>query len=101
DTGVGIKQDRQQEIFDAFKQEDSSITKRYGGTGLGLTISNRLLKAGGSSLRLESEQGKGSCFSFDLKLKVENDYVEEEDLKGIEKVLIVDDNDANRLIIRC
>ncbi|HZJ79658.1 MAG TPA: response regulator, partial [Dysgonamonadaceae bacterium] len=100
DTGVGIHPDKLDLIFKAFTQEDGSITKKYGGTGLGLTISNRLLELMGSRLHVESELGKGSCFSFDLKLKAEKDKFNEELLKGINRVLVVDDNDSNRQILK-
>lgn len=100
DTGIGIHENKQKEIFEAFAQEDSSITKKYGGTGLGLTISNRLLKLAGSSLKLESKIGKGSCFSFDLKLKVESNVFDKESLREIKSVLVVDDNDNNRRILK-
>lgn len=69
DTGIGIESKDQQKIFEAFAQVDSSSTKRFGGTGLGLTISNKLLALMGSTLEVESEVGKGSIFSFDLSLK--------------------------------
>ena len=99
DTGIGIHQDKQKEIFNAFSQEDGSITKRYGGTGLGLTISNKILALSGSSLQLESEQGKGSDFFFDIEFDTEE---EEYDLSlsDIKKVLIVDDNENNRKILK-
>ena len=100
DTGVGIHPDKLDEIFKAFTQEDGSITKRYGGTGLGLTISNKLLELMGSKLKVESELGKGSCFSFDLKLRAEKDKFNDELLKGIKRVLVVDDNDSNRQILK-
>lgn len=66
DTGIGITQENQQKIFDAFSQGDAYTVKRFGGTGLGLTISNQLLGLMGSSLQLESEKGKGSNFFFEL-----------------------------------
>lgn len=100
DTGTGIQKEKQKEIFEAFAQEDSSITKKYGGTGLGLTISNRLLKLGNSFLKLESEPGKGSRFYFDLKLKIERNGFDDEPLEDIKKVLVVDDNDNNRRILK-
>lgn len=99
DTGIGIHKDNQKKIFKAFSQEDGSITKRYGGTGLGLTISNKLLALANSKLRLESEQGKGSSFFFDLLLKTEEEEMEIS-LENIKSVLIVDDNNNNRKILK-
>lgn len=99
DSGIGIHKDKQEEIFNAFSQEDGSITKRFGGTGLGLTISNKLLALAKSKLQLESEQGIGSNFFFDLDFKVENEEIEN-GLEDIKKVLIVDDNANNRKILR-
>lgn len=100
DTGIGIHPDKINEIFRAFMQEDSSITKKYGGTGLGLTISNRLLELMDSKLKLESELGKGSHFSFNLRVKAERDTFDDELLKGIKRILVVDDNDSNRQILK-
>jgi signal transduction histidine kinase len=68
DTGIGIPQEKQKRIFDAFTQEDSSVSKKYGGTGLGLTISNNLLNYMGTNLLLESEVEKGSVFYFDIEV---------------------------------
>ncbi|WP_134089920.1 PAS domain S-box protein [Olivibacter sp. XZL3] len=68
DTGPGIAEENRQKIFEAFVQENSSIIKRFGGTGLGLTVSNKLLALMGSKLELKSEIGRGSTFYFDLKL---------------------------------
>lgn len=99
DTGIGIDKVKQAEIFNAFSQEDGSITKRYGGTGLGLMISNQILALVGSTMELESEQGKGSDFFFDIQFDTEE---EEYDLSltDIKKVLIVDDNENNRKILK-
>ena len=99
DTGIGIHRDKQKEIFNAFSQEDASITKRFGGTGLGLTISNKLLALSDSTLQLESEQGKGSHFFFDVDFDTEKEEFAMA-LEGIKSVLIVDDNDNNRMILR-
>ena len=99
DTGIGIHKDKQEEVFSPFTQEDGSITKRYGGTGLGLTISNKLLALGNSILQLDSEQGKGSDFYFDIEFKVEHEETDN-GLEDIKRVLIVDDNENNRKILR-
>jgi len=100
DTGIGIKTDRIDKIFEAFAQEDASTTKKYGGTGLGLAISNRLLGLMGSKLQLESTLGKGSRFFFDVWVKAEQGEPKQwENISWIKKVLIVDDNDNNRLIL--
>lgn len=69
DTGIGIALKNQQKIFEAFAQVDASNTKKFGGTGLGLTISNKLLALMGSELQVTSEVGKGSTFSFDISFK--------------------------------
>ena len=100
DTGIGIAEDRKQRIFKAFTQEDSSVSKRYGGTGLGLTISNNILKYMGSTLNLESELGKGSTFKFDLEVEYEKEIIIENEIKDIKNVLIVDDNEPNRIILQ-
>ncbi len=68
DTGVGIPAEKQQVIFDPFRQADGSMARRYGGTGLGLTISARLAELMGGVIRVESEIGKGSTFSFTIRL---------------------------------
>lgn len=100
DTGIGIPADKQQRIFDAFTQEDSSVSKRYGGTGLGLTISNNILRYMGSELSLESNLGKGSTFHFDITVAYEETAEELGDDLAIDRVLIVDDNQNNRIILQ-
>jgi len=69
DTGIGISEHNKEKIFDAFSQEDNSTTRKYGGTGLGLTISNRILALMGSKLALISDLGSGSTFFCDIKLE--------------------------------
>ncbi len=69
DTGIGIPKDKQKTIFEAFSQADNSITRKFGGTGLGLNISSKIVKKMGSKLKVESEEGKGSTFYFCIDLK--------------------------------
>ena len=103
DTGIGIPKERQQAIFDAFTQVDGSITRQFGGTGLGLTIAARLVEKMGGRIWVESEEGKGSIFHFTVKLQVDpapaalTASARSEDLKDV-PVLIVDDNATNRRI---
>lgn len=100
DTGIGIKKEKQKKIFEAFLQEDGSITKKYGGTGLGLTISNKLLGLMNSQLHLKSEPEEGSTFFFDIhSALIDAVPVNLANLSLIKEVLIIDDNDHNRSII--
>jgi signal transduction histidine kinase len=71
DTGMGIPPEYQEIIFDQFRQVDGSATRKVGGTGLGLAITRKLVRLHGGDLRVESEMGKGSTFSFDLPLSPE------------------------------
>ncbi len=101
DTGIGIYPKNQLKIFDAFSQEDASTTRKYGGTGLGLTISNKLLALMDSKLQLKSEPGKGSTFFFDIKFKSQlGEPLDWEVVNHLNNVLIVDDNANNRLILK-
>jgi signal transduction histidine kinase/DNA-binding response OmpR family regulator/HPt (histidine-containing phosphotransfer) domain-containing protein len=103
DTGIGIPLETQEKIFDAFTQADGSTTRKFGGTGLGLTISRQLVEMMGGTIRVESEPGKGSDFFFTVSLRTmeESDLrpsIVRPDLKGL-KVLVVDDNRTNREIL--
>ncbi len=101
DTGIGIEKHNQSKIFEAFSQEDASTTRKFGGTGLGLTISNRLLALMDSCLQVFSVVGEGSTFFFELDVAVDNIMVLEKDtIDGIKRVLVVDDNTNNRLLLK-
>ena len=102
DTGIGIESQNQQKIFEAFEQEDSSTTKRFGGTGLGINISSNLLLMMNSRLRLESKRGVGSLFYFDVDFR-SVEHKEEfiwHHSNRIKRVLIVDDNLGNGRILK-
>ncbi|MDO7744310.1 MAG: response regulator, partial [Pedobacter sp.] len=100
DTGIGIKDGKKDKIFEAFAQEDGSTTKKYGGTGLGLTITNKLLGLMDSELELVSTLGKGSEFFFEIWLRCEQGEPRQwENMSWIKNVMIVDDNRNNRLIL--
>jgi len=103
DTGIGIPVVMQARIFDAFTQADGSTTRKFGGTGLGLTISRQLVEMMGGTIRVESEPGKGSDFIFTIPLHIMEradlrPSISRSDLNGL-KVLVVDDNRTNREIL--
>ncbi len=103
DTGIGIPLEKQQIIFDAFSQVDGSTTRKYGGTGLGLTITKRLVEMMGGRVWVESHLGEGSVFHFTLKLAPPETSGSGRNLRRTEleslQVLIVDDNETNRMIL--
>ena len=101
DTGIGIAEDKRWEIFGAFVQADASTTRRYGGSGLGLTISSQLVEMMGGRLWLESEPGKGSKFNFVARFDLAGEETVPTpsfDLRSL-RVLVVDDNATNRAIL--
>jgi len=101
DTGIGIAEDKQAIIFESFSQADSSTTRKYGGTGLGLTISARLVAMMGGKLQVSSQPGHGSCFYFSLPAKANVDASPARTVTTLPKalvgmpVLVVDDNETN------
>ncbi len=105
DTGIGIPADKIERLFKAFSQVDSSTTRKYGGTGLGLVICEKLVKMMGGHIKVESETGKGTTFTFTIKTQVSDQslrtYVHN-NLTGVNKknILIVDDNATNLTILR-
>ncbi len=105
DTGIGIPRDKQQILFKAFSQVDSSTTRKYGGTGLGLAISSQIVHMMGGRIWVASELGQGSTFHFTVQLSLANSprsqaiSSEPIELRGL-RVMIVDDNAVNRRILQ-
>jgi PAS domain S-box-containing protein len=105
DTGVGIPEEKHELIFDPFSQADSSSTRKYGGTGLGLTVSARLVAVMGGRIWVNSEVGRGSHFHFTARLRaidakeIRMETVAPPELLRAVKVLVVDDNSTNRQIL--
>jgi CheY-like chemotaxis protein/anti-sigma regulatory factor (Ser/Thr protein kinase) len=114
DTGIGISPAKQRQLFQAFSQADTSVTRTYGGTGLGLVISKQLVEQMGGSIELKSQEGVGSSFLFTVMLGI-TDLVgvrnsephpiqlfnnpEFQNLPGA-RVLLVEDNEINRIVLK-
>jgi two-component system sensor histidine kinase/response regulator len=104
DTGIGIPEDKQHRLFQSFSQVDSSTTRRYGGTGLGLVISKRIAEMMNGQIGVDSREGAGSIFWFTAVLEKQTEGLIKEpilpvDIQG-QRILIVDDNRINRHIMR-
>ena len=105
DTGIGIAAEKQAEIFHAFTQADGSMTRRFGGTGLGLTICRRLVEMMNGRIWVESRQGAGSTFAFEVDFGESACAEDDRNLAPIAslaglRALVVDDNATNRLTLR-
>lgn len=100
DTGIGISERQREKLFKAFSQADTSTTRKYGGTGLGLVISEVLVEKMGSKINFQSKFGEGATFYF----SVETNYYNEDNLPkeflDIKRVLVIDDNENNRMILQ-
>lgn len=109
DSGIGISLEKQKTIFNEFTQANAETTRKYGGTGLGLTICKKLVEMMGGVICLESEEGVGSMFYFEVKfmksingeahIDAENIEIQEESLKDLE-VLVAEDNEINRFLAK-
>jgi hypothetical protein len=107
DTGIGISAESIQKIFDSFSQASSDTTRKFGGTGLGLTISKQLIELQGGKIQVKSELNKGTSFIFNLpftigdkaigRVRKTNDDITGEELQGI-KILLVEDNAFNQMV---
>ncbi len=106
DTGIGIADDAQEKIFESFSQADGTTTRKYGGTGLGLTISKSLVNLLGGEIQVQSEVGKGSTFSFTIRAQEASEgQLEEKDIAQVMdsplpnlEILLVEDNEINQEI---
>lgn len=113
DTGIGIPQEKHSLIFDSFQQADQSTSRKFGGSGLGLAISKKIIELSGGQLKLESQQGLGATFMFELPFKLvqdkSSDVLRETTVEELEimkaqlkyrRVLLVDDNEMNLFVAR-
>lgn len=100
DTGIGITEEQQKKLFKPFSQADNSTTRKYGGTGLGLIISDLIARKMGSKIEMDSKQGEGTTFYFEIITEIEEgERLNAGSLELIKRCLIIDDNANNRLIL--
>ena len=108
DTGIGIAEDGLNKIFESFSQASNDTTRKFGGTGLGLTISKQLIELQGGSIYVSSELGKGTTFSFKIPFHIPSEQesgagkdeateINRDDLKGL-RILLVEDNPFNQMV---
>lgn len=108
DTGIGIPEEKIESVFESFSQGSIEINRKYGGTGLGLTIVKKLVDILGGKIQLESQVGKGSSFSFDLSFKIGNTELAlaekagdfDDSILQDKKVLLIEDNKINQMITK-
>lgn len=108
DTGIGIPEDKLQTVFESFSQGSIEVNRKYGGTGLGLTIVKKLIELLGGEIKLKSEVGKGSTFTFKLNFKINKEQLETiEEIKPYtdtqlqhKTILLIEDNKINQMITR-
>lgn len=100
DTGIGITEEQQKKLFKVFSQADSSTTRKFGGTGLGLVISEMIAQKMDSKIHILSKQGKGSTFYFEIIVDVEyGEMIDKSAINEVRRCLIIDDNGNNRIIL--
>ncbi|MGY6558981.1 MAG: response regulator [Nitritalea sp.] len=101
DTGIGISEAQREKLFKSFSQADTSTTRKFGGTGLGLVISQMLAQKMGTQIQFDSEEGKGSTFYFTVERPIlaTKQATKEPSFSDLEKILIVDDNFNNQVIL--
>ena len=108
DTGIGIPEDKLQTVFESFSQGSVEVNRKYGGTGLGLTIVKKLIELLGGEIKLKSEVGKGSTFTFKLDFSINHEPMEKaEEVKPYndkqlkhKSILLIEDNKINQMITR-